>query len=130
MKATRSQSRAEQIAKLQAEQDAYDRSVKESVKAAAFARCAAVEELYEMLAIKQEPPFTRDGKSGPVQVTTDKDEAKRSVHLVEAVAQLLAERDEHAAARQQPRQTATVLDTASAVPERTTSHHLFGMPAA
>jgi hypothetical protein len=90
MKKTKSQLRAEQIANLQAEQDAYDRSVKESVKAAAFARCAAVEELYEMFGVKPEPPTIREGKNGPVQVSADKDEAKRAGRLVEAIARLVA----------------------------------------
>jgi len=94
MRKTQSQLRAEQIAKLQAEQAAYDKRVKESVKTAAFARCAAVEELYEMLGVTPESPTTREGKNGTVQVSSDKDEAKRSVRLVEVVARLVAERDE------------------------------------
>ena len=101
MRQTKSQLRAEQIAKLQAEQDAYDRTVKESVRAAAFARCAAVEELYEMLHIEPEKPATREGKNGSVRVAVDKDETKRSVRLVETVARLVGERDARATASQQ-----------------------------
>lgn len=116
MRQTKSQLRAEQIAKLKAEQDAYDRSVKESVKAAAFARCAAVEELYELLHIEPEKHSTRESKNGPVQVSTDKDESKRSVRLVEAIARLVSERDVRpavASPQQQPQAT-TVLGAASA----------------
>lgn len=120
MRRTRSQLRAEQIAKLQAEQDAYDRSVKESVKAAALARCAAVEELYEMLGVKPEQAKTREGKSGPVQVSSDKDEAKRSARLVEAVARLVAERDEPTATASQQQQAATVPGTAPVALGQTT----------
>ena len=126
MRKTKSQLRAEQIAKLHAEQDAYDRKVKESVKTSAFARCAAVEELYEMLSVKQEQPTTREGKNGPVQVSTDKDEAKRSGRLVEAIARLVAERDEHAAAASQRQQSVTVHGTASAALGQTMGHRLTG----
>jgi hypothetical protein len=65
MRKSKSQLRAGQIAKLQAEQEAYDRSVKEPVKAAALARCSAVEELHEVLGVKPEPAMTREGKNGP-----------------------------------------------------------------
>ena len=119
MRKTKSQLRAEQIAKLQAEQEAYDRSVKEAVRVAAFARCAAVEELYEMFGVKPESPSIREGKNGPVQVASDKDETKRSVHLVEAIARLVAERDEHTAAASQQRQAATVTAPAFAAPVQT-----------
>lgn len=114
MRKTKSQLRAEQIAKLQAEQEAYDLSVKEAVRGAAVARCAAVEELYEMLGVEHEKPMTRTGKNGPVQVSTDKDETKRSVRLVEAVARLVAERDEHLAAASRQPQAASVPRTATA----------------
>lgn len=119
MRKTKSQLRAEQIATLKAEQDAYEKSVNESVKAAAFSRCAAVEDLYEMLGVKPEPTTTREGKSGPVQVASDKDEAKRSLRLVEAIARLVADRDEHAAAAYQRQQAATVPSAAPAVSGRT-----------
>jgi hypothetical protein len=114
MRKTKTQVRAEQIAKLQSEQDAYDKNVKESVKTAAFARCAAVEELYDLLGIEHEKASTREGKNGPVQVSTDKDETKRSNRLVEAVSRLVAGRDESVASLPQGHQAATVLGTASA----------------
>lgn len=116
MRRTRSQLRAEQIAKLQAEQEAYDRGVKEAIRVAAPARCAAVEELYEMLGVEQEKPMTRSGKNGPVQVSTDKGEAKRSMRLVEAVAQLVAEHDERLADEPRWPQTAPVPGTVSVSP--------------
>lgn len=89
MRRTRSQLRAAQIAQLAAEQAAYEKSVNEAMKAAAFARCDAVEQLYELLDVKPEPPITRDGKNGPYEVATDKDEVKRSVRLIDAVSRLL-----------------------------------------
>lgn len=100
MRRTKSQLRAEQIARLQAEQEAYERNVRESVKSAAFARCAAVEELYEMLGVTPERPKTREGRSGQVQVSSDKDETKRSRRLLETIAEVLAERDDLVAAGQ------------------------------
>lgn len=127
MRQTKSQLRAEHIAKLQAEQDAYDRRVKESIKAAAFARCAAVEELYELIGIEHEKPATREGRNGPVQVSTDKDESKRSVRLVEAVARLVSERDVRAAAAsQQPPQAATALGAASTASGQTLGFRPIG----
>jgi hypothetical protein len=128
MRKTKSQLRAEQIAKLQAEQEAYDRSVKEAVRVAAFARCAAVEELYEMFGVKPESPSIREGKNGPVQVASDKDETKRSIHLVEAIARLVAERDEQAAAasQQQQQQAATVTAPAFAAPVQTMGQRPVG----
>ncbi|SDS55520.1 hypothetical protein [Microterricola viridarii] len=126
MRRTKSQIRAEQIAKLHAEQEAYDRRVKESVKTAAFARCAAAEELYEMLRIEPEKPATREGKNGPVQVSTDKDETKRSARLVEAVALLVGERDLRAAGSQQRPQAATALGAASTASGQTTGFRPIG----
>lgn len=91
MRRTRSQLRAAQIAQLAAEQAAYEKSVNEAMKTAAFARCDAVEQLYELLEVKPEPPITRDGKNGPYEVATDRDEVKRSVRLIDAVSRLLTE---------------------------------------
>lgn len=90
MRRTRSQLRAAQIARLQAEQAAYDKSVKEAMKAAAFARCDAVEQLYELLEVRPERSITREGKNGAYEVATDKDEVKRSARLVEAISGLLS----------------------------------------
>lgn len=85
MMKTKSQIRAAQIAELQAQQDAYDRSVREAMKSSAFARCDAVEQLYELLDIAPERPVARAGKNGPYEVAQDKDETKRAARLVEAV---------------------------------------------
>jgi hypothetical protein len=126
MRKTKTQVRAEQIAKLQYEQDAYDKNVKESVKTAAFARCAAVEELYDLLGIEHEKASTRESKNGPVQVSTDKDETKRSNRLVEAVARLVAGRDESAASLPQHQQAATVLRTAATEVGQTMGERTIG----
>ncbi|GGD76944.1 hypothetical protein [Microbacterium murale] len=90
MKRTRSQIRAAQIAELAAEQAAHDKSVNDAMKVAAFARCDAVEQLYELLDLKPERPISREGKNGAYEVATDKDEVKRSARLIEAVSALLA----------------------------------------
>lgn len=90
MRRTRSQIRAAQIAALAAEQEAYDKSVKEAMKVASFARCDAVEQLYELLEVKPEQPNTRAGKNGAYEVATDKDETKRTARLVDAVTALVS----------------------------------------
>lgn len=95
MRKTKSQIRAEKIAALVAEQDAYDKSVKEAMKFAAPARCDAVEQLYDLLEVKPESPIASEGKSGRYEVAADKDETKRSTRLIEAVSALLAEKDDH-----------------------------------
>ena len=94
MRKTKSQIRAEKIAALVAEQDAYDNNVKEAIKLASFARCDAVEQLYELLAVKPEPSIAREGKNGRYEVAADKDEAKRGARLIEAVSALLSDKDE------------------------------------
>lgn len=72
MSRTRSQIRAAQIAALAAEQEAYDKSVSEAIKVASFARCGAVEQLYEMLDVEPERPIIREGKNGRYGVASDK----------------------------------------------------------
>lgn len=94
MRRTRSQLRAAQIAALQAEQDAYDKKVNDAIKVAAFARCDAVEQLYELLDVKPEPPIVRDGKHGRYEVASDKDETKRAARLIEAVTVLLSNEEQ------------------------------------
>lgn len=100
MRRTRSQIRAAQIAELAAEQAAHEKSVKDAMKVAAFARCDAIEQLYELLDVKPERPIRREGKSGAYEVATDKDEAKRSARLVDAVAALLTAAESHRATSQ------------------------------
>lgn len=78
------------------------------MKSAAFARCAAVEELYEMLDVKPEPPKFREGRSGQVQVSSDKDETKRSRRLLDTIAEVLTERDDLVAAGQRQPQASPV----------------------
>lgn len=95
MRRTRSQLRAAQIAELAAEQAAYDRSVKDAVKFATFARCDAVEQLYELLDVKPERPIRREGKNGVYEVATDKEETARAARLIDAVASLLPAAEAH-----------------------------------
>lgn len=92
MRKTRTQLRAEQIAQLQAEQAEHERSVETAMKVAKYARCAVVEELYELLDVRAEHR-PRESKNGVIHVSTDKDETKRTARLLETVSQLLAERD-------------------------------------
>lgn len=82
---TRAQQRAREIARLQEEQKLYEQSVQQAVKHAAFARCDAVEQLYEILGVEPEEPIVRSGKKGPYQVQQDRDETKRADRLVQAV---------------------------------------------
>lgn len=119
MRRTRSQLRAAQIAALQAEQDAYDKNVNDAIKVAAFARCDAVEQLYELLDVKPEPPIIRDGKHGRYEVTSDKDEAKRAARLIEAVTVLLS--NEEQATAQPVRSDRQLLGQASERPPQVTS---------
>lgn len=100
MRRTRSQIRAAQIAELVAEQEAHDRRVKDAMKVAAFTRCDAVEQLYELLHVKPERPISRAGKNGAYEVATDKDEVKRSARLVDAVSALLTAAESHPATPQ------------------------------
>lgn len=95
MKRTRSQLRAAQIAELAAEQAAHEKRVNDAMKVAAFARCDAIEQLYELLDVKPERPIRREGKNGAYEVTTDKDEVKRSARLVDVVAALLTDFESH-----------------------------------
>lgn len=93
MSKTNVQRRAEKIAALMAEQQAYEVQVKEAVKSAAFARCDAVEQLYDVLGVAPEPKTQRRQKDGTVvDVATDKDETKRAARLVEAVMALIEDR--------------------------------------
>lgn len=90
---TKAQRRAEQIAALVAEQQAYEMNVKNAAKVAAFARCDAVEQLYDALGVAPEPKTQRRQKDGTVvDVATDKDETKRAARLVEAVMALVEDR--------------------------------------
>ena len=93
MRKTRSQLRAEQIAQLQAEQAEHERSVEAAMKVAKHARCAVVEELYELLDVRAEQR-ARESKNGVIQVSTDRDESKRTARLLDAVTQLLESREE------------------------------------
>jgi len=93
MRLTKSQLRAEQIARLQAEQAEHDRKIEAAVKTAAYARCAAVEELYELFGIEPEQR-SRSSKNGTIHVSTDRDEAKRTARLVDAVARLASHPNE------------------------------------
>lgn len=90
-KKTKRELRAQQIAALVAEQEAEDKAVKESMKHAAFARCDAVQQLYQLLGIAPESPRKRQGQDGVIhEVAQDRDETKRAARLVAAVASLSA----------------------------------------
>lgn len=101
---TRREVRAHQIAALVAEQEAEEREVRGAIKHAAFARCDAVQQLYETLGVAPEKPLVRQSKNGPQEVSQDRDETKRAARLVAAVGSLMAEverlRTEVAQARQ------------------------------
>ena len=99
MAMTSAQRRAAQLAKLQAEQEQYEKAVVEAQENAAFARCKAVEELYELLEVKK----TRN----------DKDETKRAEKLVEAIGKLVdlvAQQDSTESTEQAPARVASVPD--------------------
>lgn len=88
---TKRELRAQQIAALVAEQEAEDKAVKDSMKLAAFARCDAVQQLYQLLGIAPEPSRKRHGQDGAVhEVAQDRDETKRAARLVAEVASLVA----------------------------------------
>lgn len=123
MRRTRSQLRAAKIAELKAEQAAYDKSVTEAMKVASFARCDAVEQLYELLEIKPERSITRAGKNGTYEVATDKDEVKRSARLIEAVSTLLA-----AVESQRQADTGRALDRAAQHSQKTLSQRPMTPP--
>ena len=91
MRRTASQLRAEKIAALQAEQAEYEKRVQDASKVASQARCAVVEDLYELFGIGAEQRV-RHGRSGAFAVSADRDESKRTANLLDAVSQLL-ERD-------------------------------------
>lgn len=97
---TKRQRRAQQLAELvkaqhalEAEEAAHDKAIEEAVRRAATARCAAVEELYELLGI-EEVTTERRTKAGQVQqVRSDRDETRRARSLVDTVVAAVAERD-------------------------------------
>ncbi|MDP3949507.1 hypothetical protein [Microbacterium sp.] len=93
MRKTRSQIRAEQIAQLQAEQAEHEKNVEAAMKVAKYSRCAVVEELYELLDVRSEQR-PRESKNGVIQVSTDKDESKRTARLLDAVTRLLVTRED------------------------------------
>ncbi|MGD8216259.1 hypothetical protein [Aestuariimicrobium sp. Y1814] len=84
---------AELVAKkaaIEAEERADAKAVKDALKYAGEARCAAVEELYELFGITEEVT-ERMTKDGTVRrVRKDRGEAKRAARLVEAVVALKA----------------------------------------
>ena len=77
-------------AAIEAEERADAKAVKDAFKYAGEARCAAVEELYELFGITEEVT-ERMTKNGTVRrVRKDRGEAKRAARLVEAVVALKA----------------------------------------
>lgn len=106
---TNVQRRAEKIAALMAEQQTYEAQVKEAVKSSAFARCDAVEQLYDVLGVGPEPKTRRRQKDGTVvEVTADKDETKRAARLVEAVMALVEDRQAPAPSHDDSEERASV----------------------
>lgn len=79
---------AAQQAQLEAEQAAHEQRIEVAVQEAARARCAAVEDLYELLGVE---PVTRTRKRGGRlrEVNDDPGEVKRARALVDAVVELL-----------------------------------------
>lgn len=81
---------------IEAEEKADEKAVDDALKYASRARCAAVEELYEVLGIEED--FTVSTlKDGTVRRTRrDRDETQRAARLVEAVVALVSSRDDAA----------------------------------
>ncbi|MEV4737578.1 MULTISPECIES: hypothetical protein [unclassified Microbacterium] len=86
---TTSQLRAKQIADLQAQQAAYERKVEEALKSAGYARCAVVEDLYELMGIEASQRKRKNRNGEIIQVLSDRDESDRTARLIEAVSSLL-----------------------------------------
>lgn len=81
---------------IEAEEKADEKAVVDAQKYASRARCAAVEELYELLGIAADVTETTL-KDGTVRRTRrDRDETKRAARLVEAVVALVSSRDDAA----------------------------------
>lgn len=77
-------------AAIEAEERADAKAVKDALKYAGEARCAAMEELYELFGIDEEVT-EKTAKDGTVRrVRKDRDEVKRAARLVEAVVALKA----------------------------------------
>ncbi|WP_422114726.1 hypothetical protein [Brachybacterium sp. UNK5269] len=97
MAITKAQRRIEQMAALAAEQREYEKRVKAATKRAAFARCEAVEQLYELLGVSEEPTtprvVVRDGTRSTTEVSSDRDESKRAARLVAAVDEVLVDHE-------------------------------------
>lgn len=104
MMMTRTQQRAEQIAALMAEDKLHDDRIAEAVATSATARCAAVEEMFEVLGIKSK--------------RSDKDEVKRCASLVEAIGKMIEERDELLAERRRVRSQHVGHDTSNDIGAR------------
>lgn len=104
MAMTKAQRRIEKMASLAAEQAEYEKRVKIATKRAAFARCEAVEQLYEMFDIEEEPGTQRvtkrDGVERAIEVACDRDESKRAARLVAAVEALVIEQQRAAGDRE------------------------------
>lgn len=79
-----------QQAELEAAETAYERAVRDAVGRAGYARCEAVETLYELLGI-DEITTTRTRRGVVQTVRTDTDETQRAQRLVEAVTALMAQ---------------------------------------
>lgn len=87
---TKAQIRSEQLQQLLAEQEEHNNKIKAAMKSSAFARCAAVEDLYELLGIEPTAPQHRQRKDGTIeQRQSDRAEDKRAARLVKAVGKLL-----------------------------------------
>lgn len=77
-------------AAIEAEERAAAKAVQDALKHAGEARCAAMEELYELFGIDEEVT-EKTAKDGTVRrVRKDRDEVKRAARLVEAVVALKA----------------------------------------
>lgn len=90
MRMTTSQLRAKQIADLQAQQLAYERKIEDALKSAGYARCAVVEDLYELMGIEASQRKRKNRNGEIIQVISDRDESDRTARLIEAVSALLS----------------------------------------
>lgn len=96
--------------RIEAERQGYEAAVKKAQKAAGFARADVVEQLYELFDITAETTSRKHADGTVIQVAADKDETRRSRHLLDAVTQLLdasedtgeAQADEAAPVADQP----------------------------
>lgn len=80
---------------IEAEEAAYEATIKAAMGKAAGARVRAVEELYDLLDIAPVVTVRRRPDGTEQTLATDRDETKRAAQLVEAVAALVSRQQGH-----------------------------------